>query len=78
MNRMFEFRCNDCGVVFDALVDDKDRHQGCKCPNCEGWGDYKISAPRFDEGIMSDKWVKTRQSHMKKERKNMERHGTYK
>lgn len=74
---MYEYHCQDCGTSFNALVKMSDRAQGCPCPNCEGWGDYKISAPCFKEDIMSERWKKNRESHMKKEQKNMKNHGTY-
>ena len=78
MMRMYDFHCPHCDAQFDALVEEADRTAGCECPNCAGWADYTISSPYFKEDIMSDKWVKNRQSHMKQEQKNLRNHGTYK
>jgi hypothetical protein len=74
---MYEYKCRDCGVIFSCLMAEEYRTAGCKCPNCQGWGDYIISRPYFKQSIDSDAWVKKRQSHMKKEQKNMKEHGTY-
>jgi hypothetical protein len=57
-------------------MDEEYRTMGRQC-RCGGWGDYIISRPYFKESIDSDRWIKNRESHMKKEQKNMENHGTY-
>lgn len=75
---MYEYECRECGTVFSAFSSIKDRTLGHDCPNCEGYGNYVISAPFIATPIESDKWLKNRESHMKKERKNMKNHGTYK
>ena len=74
----YRYQCKECKKVFDDLVSIEDRLLGGSCPNCEGRGDYLISAPHIAAHIESDKWVKNRESHMKQERKNMRDHGTYK
>jgi hypothetical protein len=76
MKRIYEYKCRECGEIFDALKEEKHRTVGAQ-HSCGGWGDYIISRPYFKESIESDRWVKNRESHMKKEQKNMERHGTY-
>jgi hypothetical protein len=63
-------------VTFDRLVRESDRKQHANC-DCGGHADYVFSAPYFKEDIMSDRWVKNRESKMKVEKKNMDRHGTY-
>jgi hypothetical protein len=54
------------------------------CPLCGKPAMRKIPAPRSKlEGFSgdfpsaADKWEKRRESHMAKERRHMERHGTY-
>lgn len=74
---MYEYRCKECDVVFEAINKLEDRLLGSKCPDCSGWGDYLISAPFLKAYIDSDRWNKNRESHMRKERKNMSNHGTY-
>ena len=74
----YEYQCKECDVVFEALSSIKDRETRHICPNCSGEGEYIISAPFLKAYLDSDKWVKNRESHMKKERKNMDNHGSYK
>jgi len=74
---IYEYRCQECKKVFDCITTIEDRKKEKPCPNCEGMGRYIISAPAIKAHIDSDRWVKNRESHMKKERRNMERHGTY-
>lgn len=74
---LYEYQCRECAVVFDAFSRYKDRETTHKCPNCSGEGIYKVSPPFLKAYLDSDKWVKNRESHMKKERKNMDSHGTY-
>lgn len=74
---MYEYKCRECDVVFEAISSMKDRTLGSKCPDCEGQGDYLVSAPFLKAYLDSDKWVKNRESHMKQERKNMSNHDTY-
>lgn len=74
MKRIYEHRCRNCGQIFDIYTEYQAKVAVCACG---GFADRIFSVPHFHEDIMSDKWVKNRESHMKKERKNMERHGTY-
>lgn len=80
--RMFDFECS-LGHVHEALVDSEAREH--ECPQCQQPAQRKIAAPRPQlEGFSgafptaADQWVKRRESHMAKERKNMRNHGTYK
>ena len=75
---LYEYQCEKCDVVFEALSSLKDRKTKQICPNCSGKGIFIISAPFLKAYIESDKWIKNRESHMKQERKNMKDHGTYK
>ena len=74
----YEYKCKECDLIFQALHKMEDRTLGSKCPECEGQGDYLVSAPHIGAWLDSDRWVKNRESHMKQERKNMDNHGTYK
>ena len=74
MKRIYEFRCRNCDEVFDRFIEYSHRVAVC---SCGGFADRIISVPYFKEDIMSDKWLKNRESHMRKERRNMENHGTY-
>lgn len=75
MKRIYEHKCRNCGDVFERFIEYENRVAVC---TCGGFADRIFSVPYFKEDIMSDRWMKNRESHMKKERKNMERHGTYK
>jgi hypothetical protein len=79
--RVFDFRC-PLGHVTEHFVDASIREVQC---HCECMAERMIATPRVQlEGITgafpgaADKWERTRESHMAKERKNMEDHGTYK
>lgn len=79
--RVFDFKCNS-GHVSEHFVEGETAVQ---CPQCEQLAFRQIASPRFAlEGITgafpgaADKWERTRESHMRKEKKNQERHGTYK
>lgn len=79
--RMFDFRCST-GHVFEALVQPDVRLHYCK--KCRMIAKRLVAAPRIVlEGISGDfptaaaKWEKQRESKMKQERRNKERHGTY-
>jgi len=74
---LYEYQCKKCDVVFEALSSMEDRKTKQKCPNCSGDGVFIVSAPFLKAYLDSDKWVKNRESHMKKESKNMSNHGTY-
>ena len=73
MKRIYEHRCRNCGEVFDVLIEYDQRVTVC---TCGGFADRIFSVPYFKEDIMSDRWEKLRESKMKVERRNMERHGT--
>jgi len=77
MIRIYEYICRSCNKRFEALVEERFRTIGSECPDCGGHGDYCLSAPYVKGDIDSDHWLKKRESHMKKERKNLENHGTY-
>jgi len=79
--RLFDFECalghrDEYFVEADVRV--------IECRVCGRVAARLIAAPRINlEGISgdfptaADKWEKRRESHMAKERKNKERHGTY-
>lgn len=80
--RIFDFEC-PAGHEHEALVDSEERVHAC--PDCQLPAQRRIAAPRCKlEGFSgafpsaADAWEKRRESHMKKERRNVERHGTYK
>lgn len=77
MRKLYEYRCRKCDLQFTELVEERDRTLGHDCPACGGFGAYVLSAPYVKGDLDSDQWLKKRESHMKKERKNMENHGTY-
>jgi hypothetical protein len=79
--RVFDFLCRN-GHRIEHFVDSDIVEVECWCG---ALGARQIAAPRFElEGVTgafpgaADKWERTRASHMAKERKNQERHGTYK
>lgn len=79
--RMFDFQCPN-GHVFEGLVAPSLRIH--PCPKCGKQGDRLIATPRVrldgisgDFPTASDAWEKRRESHMRKEQRNQERHGTY-
>ena len=74
MKRIYEFKCRNCGQVFDRLIESQHRIAVC---TCSGFADRIISRSYFKESIDSDRWVKNRESHMKQEQKNLRNHGTY-
>ena len=80
--RLFDFECVK-GHRHELLVDKDVRIY--ECSTCGLPANRMVSAPRCKlEGFSgafptaADKWVNDRESHMKRERKNVERHGTYK
>lgn len=80
--RMFDFQCK-AGHKHEALIPAETR--AVSCPICGKTARRLLAAPRCQlEGITgafpsaSAAWEKRRESHMAKERKNMEKHGTYK
>lgn len=77
MRRLYEYTCRKCSVRFTDLVKESDRTKGRTCPACGGFGEYVLSAPYFKADIDSDQWLKKRESHIKKEQKNLQNHGTY-
>ena len=81
--RVFDFVCPR-GHRHEFFVDAETTH--VTCPTCADGtcGERQIAAPRFDlDGTSghfptaADAWEKRRESHMRKERKNQEQHGTY-
>ena len=80
--RLFDFQC-DRGHRDEHFVEPEVRTVVCR--TCGGVAVRLLSAPRIRlEGLSGDfptaaaQWEKRRESHMAKERKNKERHGTYK
>ena len=79
--RVFDFRC-PAGHVNEMFVE-SDVHS-MQCVTCGKIAQRMLAAPRAQlEGITGSfpgaamAWEKRRESHMAKERKNMERHGSY-
>jgi hypothetical protein len=79
--RVFDFKCA-AGHVSEHFVEPGTA--AVQCPHCDQLALRQISAPRFElEGITgafpgaADKWVRDRESKMKQEQKNQERHGSY-
>lgn len=79
---LFDFQCSN-GHIMERLV--KPTARTVKCRLCGQTATRMLAAPRANlEGISgsfptaADKWEKRRISHMAKESRNMERHGTYK
>lgn len=79
--RVFDFRCA-AGHVTEHFVDSDTRT--VLCPECGETATRQVAAPRSQlEGITgafpgaAAAWEKRRESHMKKEKKNVENHGSY-
>jgi hypothetical protein len=79
--RVYDFKC-PLGHVTEHFVDSEIVEVQC---HCECMAERQVSAPRFElDGTSgdfpgaADKWERTRASHMAKEQKNMQEHGTYK
>lgn len=79
--RVYDFKC-PLGHVTEHFVDSEIEEVQCEC---ECMAVRQPSAPRSKLEPFSgafpgaaDKWERDRESHMKKEQKNMENHGTYK
>ena len=80
--RVFDFQCA-AGHTHEQFVNADTRT--VKCATCGKPAQRLLAAPRCRlEGITGAfpsaamKWEANRESHMKQERKNQERHGTYK
>lgn len=78
--RVFDFRCPQ-GHVTEHFVEADIQEVQC---HCECLAERQVAAPRAQlEGFTgsfpgaADKWEKRRESHMRKEKKNLENHGTY-
>jgi hypothetical protein len=81
--RVFDFRCKFDHVT-EHFVDSASIDETIKC-ECGEPAQRQIAAPRAQlEGFSgafpgaADKWERNRESHMRKERRNLERNGTYK
>ncbi len=74
---IYEYHCKDCDVEFEEHCSMSERATDKVCPYCQGAGKYMVSTPAIGIWIDSDRWVKKRESHMKKEQKNMDNHGSY-
>lgn len=79
--RVFDFRCA-AGHVTEHFVEAGT--ESVRCPECGEPAARQIAAPRSQlEGITGAfpgaamAWEKRRESHMKKEKKNVENHGSY-
>ena len=80
--RVFDFEC-EAGHRNEMFVE-KDVHS-MQCPSCGRMAQRLIAAPRCQlEGLTGSfpgaamKWEANRLSHMKKEQKHKEKHGTWK
>lgn len=81
MLRVFDFLCPE-GHVTEHFVEPGIEEVQCAC---ERLAKRQLAAPRAKlEGITgafpgaADKWKRNRESHMAKEQKNKQQHGTYK
>ena len=81
MLRMYDFRCEE-GHVQEVLIRDDTRE--ITCGECGLPAIRQIPAPRSrldgtsgDFPTAADAWENRRKSHMKKEQKALESHGTY-
>ena len=81
MIRVFDFRCLN-GHVTEQFVDND--VMAVVCPECGEMAARQVPAPRCQlDGCSGDfpsasmAWERRRESHMAKERKNQESHGTY-
>lgn len=79
--RVFDFVCTE-GHRVEHFVDEAVVEKEC---HCGALGQRQIAAPRAVLDGMSghfptaaDAWERRRESHMRKERANQEKHGTYK
>lgn len=80
MIRVFDFKC-PLGHVTEHFVNEDIVEVQCYC---ECMAERQIAAPRFAlDGCSghfptaADAWEKRRESHMRQEQSNMEKHGTY-
>ena len=80
--RVFDFRGSN-GHTAELFVDVGTTH--APCPVCGAVAEKQLSMPRIaldgcsgDFPTAADAWEKRRESHMRKERENQEKHGTYK
>ena len=84
--RVHDYKCRACGFTFELFTNGVvDLVHDIACGSC-GCGplERQIASPRFtldgcsgDFPTAADAWEKRRESHMRKERKNMENHDTY-
>ena len=78
--RVFDFLCHN-GHRVERFVESGIEEVEC---DCGAMGKRQIAAPRaalepFSGAFptAADKWVERRESHMRKEKQNLEAHGTY-
>lgn len=63
MKALFDFECDECGMLTEEYIDNEIKEIPCKCG---GTKKKMLSAPSyfkidgFRADIMSDKWAKTR------------------
>jgi putative FmdB family regulatory protein len=84
---IYEYRCSRCGTAFELLrrMDERDHPAVCPAAECGGTGRRILSLPAIHiDGsdpswpTAGAKWERDRERRMAKERKNLDRHGTYK
>jgi hypothetical protein len=82
MIKVYDYKCKN-GHVHERF--DSETPDFVPCPVCGEQAWRLVCTPRFElEGVSgsfptaTDKWVARRESHMAVERKNQEKHGTYK
>lgn len=76
----WDFQCDE-GHVTEHLVTAVE--MAVDCPECGGLAKRMLAAPSInldgcsgDFPTAADKWVRLRESRMKQERRNLDRHGT--
>ena len=77
----FDFRCGNCGLVFEGHVPSSQRTH--ECPVCTDTAIRLIGVPVIDPrlgvdpafGTMADKWAKTHRQRRNAEREYAKEHG---
>ena len=82
MLRMYDFKCDDCGLIHEDLADVKLTTKVCPCG---GYARRVITGcnfqlPKNDPGFPGayDKWGVDRERRVKQERRNMDSFGEHK